>query len=512
MFVRSFLLLFLSVFCLQVPAVAATTVFDDDFPGSGGMPPGWTLHNVLAPAPAVSYGSSLLTLLVPSTILTAGDLASDVVFAIGTETTVTGKIASMNSTTQAILGVGIGDYSTARVVVGVATTGEFWISTRKSATNYTYWGPILAGYTGGSIELTATMNGSGIRVTTNTGYDSGILPWATVSPVSGFQYSDLGSSTKAAIQYGMFDNYDVNLDRITISTGDVPVGTGEFVSNLAQNYDFGAGLGGVWTMASSFMMAAQGRTLGGVNLSLQANSAGAVGARLFSDSGGLPGSLLEDLGSTAVSAGLQDKVLPASGATALQANTRYWLLVDQTGGSSIQWVGTFATTETSAAGETIGDDMYYRPSGGGAWTPQQAGPPNETGRFAVYDASDTDVDGVMNFQDNCPGVGNADQADTDGDGLGNMCDNCRLLANNTGPEAQCDSDGDGFGNRCDGDFNQTGSTNSQDYVLFRQQLGQPSNPPNYSPYDINCNGAVTSQDYVLFRGLVGNPPGPGAGP
>jgi len=512
MFVRSIVPFFLCVFCLQVPTVAATTVFDDDFPGSGGTPPGWTLHNVIAPAPAVSYGSSLLTILVPSTTLTAGDLASDVVFAIGTETTVTGKIAGMNSSTQAILGVGIGDYSTARVVVGVATTGEFWISTRKSATNNTYWGPILAGYTGGPIELTATMNGSGIRVTTNTGYDSGVLPWATVSPVSGFQYSDLGSSTKAAIQYGMFDNYDVNLDRITISTGDVPVGTGEFVSNLAQNYDFGAGLGGVWTQASSFMMAAQSRTLGGVNLSLQANSAGSVGARIFSDSGGLPGSLLEDLGSTAVPAGLQNKVLPASGATVLQANTRYWLLVDQTGGTSIQWVGTFSTSETSAAGETIGNDMFYRPSGGGAWTPQQAGPPNESGRFAVYDATDTDVDGVMNFLDNCPGVANADQADTDGDGRGNMCDNCRLLANNTGPEAQCDSDGDGFGNRCDGDLNNNGATNAFDTPLFRQELGQPSLPPAYNKADFNCNGSVNAFDTPIFRSLLGAPPGPGAGP
>jgi hypothetical protein len=98
--------------------------------------------------------------------------------------------------------------------------------------------------------------------------------------------------------------------------------------------------------------------------------------------------------------------------------------------------------------------------------------------------------------------------DTDGDGIPDSADNCRLVAN----ASQCDSDGDGFGNHCDADFNNNSFTNSQDYVLFRQQLGQPSVAPVFNAADINCNGFVNSQDYVLFRGLLGNPPGPGAGP
>jgi len=102
--------------------------------------------------------------------------------------------------------------------------------------------------------------------------------------------------------------------------------------------------------------------------------------------------------------------------------------------------------------------------------------------------------------------------DTDADGVPNVADNCRLVANNTGAGAQADSDGDGYGNRCDGDMNQNLVTNSQDYVLFRQQLGQPSVAPTFNKADINANGVVNSQDYVLFRGLLGSPPGPGAGP
>ena len=94
--------------------------------------------------------------------------------------------------------------------------------------------------------------------------------------------------------------------------------------------------------------------------------------------------------------------------------------------------------------------------------------------------------------------------DTDGDGVPDGSDNCTLVSN----ASQCDSDADGYGNRCDGDLNNNSSTNSQDYVLFRQQLGQPSVAPIYNQADINCNSSVNSQDYVLFRSLLGQPSGP----
>ncbi|MEO7386548.1 MAG: choice-of-anchor R domain-containing protein [Gammaproteobacteria bacterium] len=293
-------------------------------------------------------------------------------------------------------------------------------------------------------------------------------------------------------------------------------GGGLFVSNLAENYDFGAGLGGVYTMASSFTLAAQSHALGGVTVSLFANQPGAVSARIFSDSGGLPGSLLEDLGSKSLlNAGLQNQVFPANGTTVLQPNTKYWLLVEQTGGNNIGWSSTNSTAESfSLFGETIGNDMYYRPMGEGAWIALEVGPgfPTDTGRFAVFNAVDTDLDGTMDFLDNCMTVANPSQADSDGDLRGDACDNCRTRANNTGPGAQCDSDDDGYGNRCDGDLNNNGATNAQDTILYRQLLGQPSVGPVYNKADINCNGAVNAQDTALYRQLLGVPPGPGAAP
>jgi CSLREA domain-containing protein len=94
--------------------------------------------------------------------------------------------------------------------------------------------------------------------------------------------------------------------------------------------------------------------------------------------------------------------------------------------------------------------------------------------------------------------------DTDGDGVLDQYDNCTLVAN----ASQCDSDGDGFGNHCDVDLNNNGFGNSQDYVLFRQQIGQPSTAPQYNQADFNCNGFVNSQDYILFLNRIGQPSGP----
>ncbi len=59
--------------------------------------------------------------------------------------------------------------------------------------------------------------------------------------------------------------------------------------------------------------------------------------------------------------------------------------------------------------------------------------------------TDTDGDGLIDGQDNCPQAANADQTDSDGDGTGNACDNCPAIAN---PD-QADRDQDGLGDACD---------------------------------------------------------------
>ncbi len=87
------------------------------------------------------------------------------------------------------------------------------------------------------------------------------------------------------------------------------------------------------------------------------------------------------------------------------------------------------------------------------------------------DDDDDDNDGVLDVDDNCPLIGNADQADADGDGEGNVCDtdddndgvldtedNCPLLPNPN----QEDSDNDGIGDLCDDDIDNDGVPNTLD--------------------------------------------------
>lgn len=58
---------------------------------------------------------------------------------------------------------------------------------------------------------------------------------------------------------------------------------------------------------------------------------------------------------------------------------------------------------------------------------------------------DSDKDGIIDIEDNCPFVPNTDQADIDGDGKGDVCDNCPEVDN----EDQADLDEDGVGDECD---------------------------------------------------------------
>ncbi len=66
--------------------------------------------------------------------------------------------------------------------------------------------------------------------------------------------------------------------------------------------------------------------------------------------------------------------------------------------------------------------------------------------LSVIDVTtDSDGDGIVDSEDNCPYVVNEDQEDGDVDGVGDVCDNCPEDYNSS----QTDSDGDGLGNVCD---------------------------------------------------------------
>jgi glucose/arabinose dehydrogenase len=67
------------------------------------------------------------------------------------------------------------------------------------------------------------------------------------------------------------------------------------------------------------------------------------------------------------------------------------------------------------------------------------------GQDGPIDCRDTDLDGVVDPGDNCPGEGNRSQGDGDRDGVGDACDNCAGAAN----PGQADLDQDGAGDACD---------------------------------------------------------------
>jgi hypothetical protein len=92
----------------------------------------------------------------------------------------------------------------------------------------------------------------------------------------------------------------------------------------------------------------------------------------------------------------------------------------------------------------------------------------EVSAWSCESTADTDGDGYLDYEDNCPTVWNPDQEDADGDGIGDSCDvctdldddgygdpgfpantceldNCPSIAN----ADQADADGDGIGDVCD---------------------------------------------------------------
>lgn len=59
--------------------------------------------------------------------------------------------------------------------------------------------------------------------------------------------------------------------------------------------------------------------------------------------------------------------------------------------------------------------------------------------------TDSDGDGIIDAQDNCPAIANANQRNHDGDAFGDACDRCPHLPSTTDP----DGDSDGVGDACD---------------------------------------------------------------
>ncbi len=100
-------------------------------------------------------------------------------------------------------------------------------------------------------------------------------------------------------------------------------------------------------------------------------------------------------------------------------------------------------------------------------------------------ATDSDVDGALDTEDNCIEVAN-------GPDLTDL-----------GGNSQLDTDGDGFGNYCDADFNNDGIVNFADLAALKAAFGTLD-----ANIDMDGSGFVNFRDLALFKSGFGKPPGP----
>jgi hypothetical protein len=123
---------------------------------------------------------------------------------------------------------------------------------------------------------------------------------------------------------------------------------------------------------------------------------------------------------------------------------------------------------------------------------------------------DSDGDGVLDDQDNCPELANPDQADADDDGIGDVCepdgdedgvaddkDNCVSTPNSD----QQDTDGDGQGDACDADDDSDGVVDSADNCLLIGNTNQADfdsdGQGDACDADVDGDGANDAEDQCL---------------
>ncbi len=126
------------------------------------------------------------------------------------------------------------------------------------------------------------------------------------------------------------------------------------------------------------------------------------------------------------------------------------------GVQKVQWAGSAGWAEaTFAVGAgthtfkwTYSKDVNTSSGSDAGWIDYITFPPSN---------QDTDGDGILNANDNCPDTYNPGQEDGDSDGIGDVCDNCATIYN----PGQADGDGDGVGDVCD-NCPTTANTNQAD--------------------------------------------------
>jgi thermolysin len=123
-----------------------------------------------------------------------------------------------------------------------------------------------------------------------------------------------------------------------------------------------------------------------------------------------------------------------------------------------------------------------------------------TGYQCIQTGEDTDLDGVIDQLDNCPGVPNTVQEDADGDGFGDACDIC------AGFDDTVDGDSDGVPDGCDAC---AGFDDLVDGDLDGVADGCDNCPTISNPEQTDTNGDLVG-DLCCCAGVVGDANGDGS--
>jgi hypothetical protein len=224
---------------------------------------------------------------------------------------------------------------------------------------------------------------------------------------------------------------------------------------------------------------------------------------------GLPGFVLLALALATLAAVVLRRRLPAAAALllaaalALGAAGLAWAAVWAMNGQVDDWDGIAALGNDGTGDSSIGDAAEDIVAG-----------------FAAYDATnlyvrvdvvesrlDSDLDGLVNVSDNCPGVANPGQEDTDGDGTGDACDTeeCDGVDNDgdgTEDEGFTNTDGDGEADCVDADDDGDGTPDASDCA--------PLDPAVHPGATEVCDGVDNDCDSSIDEGLGQSTCGHGA--
>ncbi len=156
---------------------------------------------------------------------------------------------------------------------------------------------------------------------------------------------------------------------------------------------------------------------------------------------------------------------------------------------------TDGATTAVVAGESAPPAYYF--------TPDTAHPNKPTSSCNLAAAPGNEnkfgATGLDNDGDTLRDTADPDCLDGDGDGILNGNDNCRLVGN----ADQYDADNDGYGNICDADLNNSGLVTTTDYTILRNRLNTAD-----PVADLNHSGLVTIADYTILRNRLNTAPGP----